>query len=69
MICTKCTKDKHYSEFTVNKHNVSGYSYNCRSCVKEKYGFSKKEDIFTSKVKNYKDYLKADEERRGKNKI
>ena len=61
MTCNKCNEDKHYSEFTVDNGKVSGHTSSCRSCTNKIY---KRTYGVPPKVKNYKDYLRIEEERK-----
>lgn len=60
-LCTKCKKDKPFSEFHARKDSRSGYASHCKVCRKEVWDKNKEERAIKSKLyrDNNKDKLSA----------
>jgi hypothetical protein len=75
-ICTKCKKEKDFTEFNSRKNSKSGYRSNCKECRRNRdrnNALKIKDNILPSKKRDYKKYYelyknKINERRRYRNK-
>ena len=63
--CSKCQKEKEYSEFPKDKTRPDGYGYMCKECKKEMKAAYRKNAENLKKIKEYnKKYHKAHKDKK-----